>query len=48
MPGGGIEVGPTLWAGLVGAGVAWRTRSVALTIIAGLGGFACLHWLQSG
>jgi branched-subunit amino acid transport protein len=35
-----IEISWTLWAGLVGAVVAWRTRSMILTIMAGLGTFA--------
>jgi branched-subunit amino acid transport protein len=47
MPSGtGLEMGSSLWAGLIGASIAWRTRSIALTIIAGLGGFACLNWLS--
>jgi branched-subunit amino acid transport protein len=34
-----IEISSTLWAGLAGALVAWRTRSMILTIIAGLAAF---------
>jgi len=46
MPsGGGMEIGLTLWAGLIGAVVAWRTRSLALTIIAGLSMFALVAFL---
>jgi branched-subunit amino acid transport protein len=47
MPTGtGLEIGSTLGAALIGASIAWRTRSIALTIIAGLGAFACLNWLS--
>ena len=46
MPGGSrMELGLTLWAGLVGAAVAWRTRSMALTIVAGLGTFSLISLL---
>ena len=38
-----LELGPHLWAGLVGAAVAWRTLSLPLTIVAGLGAFALLQ-----
>jgi branched-subunit amino acid transport protein len=42
-PGGSPEAGPELWAGLVGAVVAWRTANMPLTIFAGLGAFAFLR-----
>jgi branched-subunit amino acid transport protein len=31
-----LTVGPPFWAAVVGAGVAWRTRSVFWTILGGL------------
>jgi branched-subunit amino acid transport protein len=35
-----------LWAGLVAAVVAWRTRSVWLTLLVGMGGLLLMqHWL---
>ncbi len=46
MPSGGwVEAGLTLWAGLVGAVVAWRTRSMALTVVVGLGTYGLLRAL---
>ena len=42
------EPGATLWTGLVGALVAWRTRSVALTVLIGLGVFVLLRALVAG
>jgi branched-subunit amino acid transport protein len=38
-PGNRLTLGPALWAGLVGVGVAWRTRSVLWTILAGMATF---------
>jgi branched-subunit amino acid transport protein len=35
-PGDRLTVGPPFWAAVVGAGVAWRTRSVFWTILGGL------------
>jgi branched-subunit amino acid transport protein len=47
MPGGGrIELGPSLWAGGIGALVAWRTRNMALTIVGGLGAFTLVGLLR--
>ena len=49
MPeGNGLELSATLWAGLVGALVAWRTRSMARTIVVGLATFALLRLLAAG
>jgi branched-subunit amino acid transport protein len=42
-PGSSLEVGPRLWAGLLGAAIPWRTESLPLTISAGLVTFALLH-----
>lgn len=36
---------PRLLAGALGVVVAWRTRSLPITIITGLGAFALLNWL---
>ncbi len=45
VPNGALEVGLTLWAGIIGGLVALWTRSMALTILAGLLAFAALRWL---
>jgi branched-subunit amino acid transport protein len=44
-PAGTLEGGVRLWAGLFGLAAGWRTRSIPLTIVAGLGAFALLRWL---
>jgi len=44
-PTGRLEWGPRGWAALVGALVAWRTRSVWWTIVGGLAAFWLLRWL---
>jgi branched-subunit amino acid transport protein len=44
-PGNRLTIGPSLWAAVVGAGVAWRTRSVFWTILGGLGTFWLLRAL---
>ncbi|WP_029215693.1 AzlD domain-containing protein [Kallotenue papyrolyticum] len=43
-PEGVLAVGATVWAGLLGGAVALLTRSMALTILAGLLAFAALRW----
>ena len=40
-----LQAGPALWAGLLGLLVAWRTRSMALTIVLGMGAFSLLRLL---
>jgi branched-subunit amino acid transport protein len=40
-----LTVGPPFWAAVVGAGVAWRTRSVFWTILGGLVTFWLLQSL---
>jgi len=46
MPEGMLAAGPHLWAGLVGAVVAFGTRNMALTIAAGLLAYALFRvWL---
>jgi branched-subunit amino acid transport protein len=40
-----LTVGPSFWAAVVGAGVAWRTRSVFWTILGGLVTFWLLQLL---
>ena len=42
-PSGSVEVGAALYAGLFGVLVAWRSRNMAITIIAGLAAFALLR-----
>jgi len=44
-PQGQIELGLPAWAVLVGAVVAWRTRSVLWTIVGGLAAFWLFHAL---
>ncbi len=45
-PDGRLAAGPHLWAGLLGAVVAFRTRNMALTIAAGLLAYALFRvWL---
>lgn len=45
-PEGRLAAGPHVWAGLVGAAVAFRTRNMALTIVAGLAAYVLLRvWL---
>lgn len=44
-PTGRLEWGARGWAALVGALVAWRTRSVWWTIVGGLAAFCLLRWL---
>jgi branched-subunit amino acid transport protein len=44
-PAGTLEGGVRLWAGLLGLAAGWRTRSIPVTIVAGLGTFALLRWL---
>ncbi|HLW47468.1 MAG TPA: AzlD domain-containing protein [bacterium] len=44
-PAGTVQGGVRLWAGLLGLAVGWRTRSIPVTILAGLGSFALLRWL---
>jgi branched-subunit amino acid transport protein len=44
-PGGTLQGGVRLWAGLLGLAAGWRTRSIPVTIAAGLGAFAILRWL---
>jgi branched-subunit amino acid transport protein len=44
-PGKRLTVGPPFWAAVVGVGVAWRTRSVFWTILAGLVAFWALRVL---
>lgn len=44
-PEGVLAFGPMLWAGLFGVVVAYVTRNMALTIIAGLAAFALLRLL---
>lgn len=44
-PNGRVALGLDLWAGLIGAIVAFRTKNMALTIIAGLLAFALLRAL---
>ena len=36
---------PRLWVGLLAGIVAWRTRSVLLTLLVGLGGLMLWEWL---
>ena len=38
-PQGHLQIGPHVWATLAGAAVAWRTRSVLLTILGGMAVF---------
>ena len=38
-----LQSGSLLWAGLLGVLVAWFTRNIALTIVAGLAAFALLR-----
>lgn len=38
-PQGALKIGPSVWAVLVGAVVAWRTRSVLWTILGGMAAF---------
>jgi branched-subunit amino acid transport protein len=45
MPRGQLTIGIEFWAGIVGALVAYWTRNVALTIVAGLLVFAILRWI---
>lgn len=47
-PGGMLQGGIRLLAGLFGLAVGWRTRSIPVTIIAGLGAYAVLRWLGVG
>lgn len=47
-PAGTFEGGIRLWAGLLGLAVGWRTRSIPVTIVAGLGTFALLRWVVPG
>lgn len=47
-PQGSLTIGPTLLTGLIGALVAWRTHSMALTIVIGLAVFWALRWLIGG
>jgi branched-subunit amino acid transport protein len=47
-PGGAVEIGPKLWAGMLGAAVAWRTANLPLTVTIGLGLFGIMHWLGLG
>jgi len=44
-PQGNLEIGLRTWAALVGAVVAWRTRSVLWTILGGLATFWLLRML---
>jgi branched-subunit amino acid transport protein len=44
-PAGTLEGGVRFWAGLLGLAVGWRTRSIPVTIVAGLAAFALLRWL---
>ena len=44
-PQGHLELGLPAWAVLVGAVVAWRTRSVLWTIVGGMGVFWVLRVL---
>lgn len=44
-PQGNLEIGLRAWAALVGAVVAWRTRSVLWTILGGLATFWLLRML---
>lgn len=44
-PAGTLQGGVRLWAGFFGMAVGWRTRSIPVTILAGLGTFALLRWL---
>jgi branched-subunit amino acid transport protein len=43
-----VEIGPKLWAGMLGAAVAWRTANLPLTVTIGLGLFGIMHWLGLG
>lgn len=43
VPGGRLEIGPAFFAGIIGVLVAWLTRNMALTILAGVGAFVVLH-----
>jgi branched-subunit amino acid transport protein len=43
-----VQAGPELWAGLVGALIAWRTENVSLTIVIGLMTYGLARWLGSG
>lgn len=47
-PDGQLQLGASLWAGLIGAAVAYLTRNMALTILAGLASFALLRLLSPG
>jgi len=44
-PAGALLGGVRLWAGLLGLVVGWRTRSIPVTIAAGLSAYALLRWL---
>ena len=44
-PEGHLALGPHAWAVLVGAGCAWRTRSVLWTIVGGMAAFWLLKAL---
>jgi branched-subunit amino acid transport protein len=44
-PQGRVEIGLPVWATLVGAYVAWRTRSVLWTIVSGMAAFWLLRLL---
>ena len=44
-PRGRLEIGPPVWATLVGVVVAWRTRSVLWTIVGGMAAFWLLRLL---
>lgn len=43
-PAGTLDGGVRLWAGLVGLAAGWRTRSIPVTIVAGLVAYAVLRW----
>jgi len=44
-PNGTLAVGAPLYAGLIGAVVAWRTKNVLPTIVVGLGLYALMCWV---
>ena len=49
MPNGPLEISlqnTRLLAGLVAAGVAWKTRNLLLTIVLGMGALLVLNWLM--
>ncbi len=43
LPAGRFQVSASLWAGLTGAAIAWRTHNMFLTLLGGLGAYTILR-----